>query len=82
MIVDHGGCGIRTPVPPRHKSSGINVLQHGDAGRGAESGASKADSLPIDDDLAAIDAVWPDLPNAVKAGIVAMVQAAKGAEGD
>ena len=82
MIVDHGGCGIRTPVPPRHKSSELNVLQHGDAGRGAESGASKADSLPIDADLASVIDSWPDLPNAVKAGIVAMVGAAKGAEGD
>jgi hypothetical protein len=42
---------------------------------GAESGAHSA---PIGADLQAIIQRWPELPNAVKAGIVAMVKAADG----
>lgn len=34
------------------------------------------DSLAIDPDLAAVIDAWPDLPDAVRAGIVAMVRAA------
>ena len=45
---------------------------------GAESGAHNA---PIDADLQAIIEQWPELPDAVKAGIVAMVKAADGGDG-
>ena len=31
-------------------------------------------------DLAAVVAAWPELPEAIKAGIVAMVKAASGSE--
>jgi hypothetical protein len=37
---------------------------------------SATDALPADPDLAAVVAAWDRLPAAVKAGIVAMVQAA------
>jgi len=34
--------------------------------------------LPEDADLAAVNAAWPALPEALKAGILAMVKAASG----
>ena len=39
-------------------------------------GSDPPRSLSSDDDLSAIAAAWPDLPNAIRAGIVAMVRAA------
>jgi len=44
---------------------------------GAESGAVGALSAPIHPDLAAVIEAWPRLPEAVRAGIVAMVKAAE-----
>ncbi len=46
-----------------------------------ESPASNPDSLTENDpDLAAVVAAWADLPNAVRAGILAMVRVAGGDE--
>ena len=47
---------------------------------GAESGAVDADCSPIDPDLQSIIERWHDLPEAIKAGILAMVQATGGAD--
>ena len=44
---------------------------------GAESGAQRAPKSPNDHDLQQVAAAWPKLPGAVKAGIVAMVEATK-----
>ena len=49
----------------------------------SEPGAPKASPaacppVPADEDLAAVVGAWPDLPAAVKAGIVAMVKASGG----
>lgn len=51
-------------------------------GRGTESGTLAADSTPVDPDLAEIASAWPTLPDAIKAGVMAMVKAAaaKGAD--
>jgi hypothetical protein len=43
---------------------------------GAESGASCGDSRPIDPDLMAVIAAWPDLPETVRQSIMAAVRAA------
>jgi len=43
---------------------------------GAESGALGAPETLADPDLRAVVEGWPELPEAVRAGIVAMVQAA------
>ena len=43
---------------------------------GAESGAVGAAEARIDADLALVIDAWPTLPEAIKAGILAMVQAA------
>ena len=43
---------------------------------GAESGAVGAEKALIDADLAAVIDAWPNLPEAIRAGIVAMVRAA------
>jgi len=45
---------------------------------GAESGALSVPERPIDPDLQRLIDAWPTLPEAVKVGIVAMVEAAKG----
>jgi len=41
---------------------------------GAESGAVGSKNAPIDPELQAVIDRWPDLPDALKAGILAMVQ--------
>ena len=42
---------------------------------GAESGAVDTEKAPVDPDLARLIDGWPGLPEAAKAGIVAMVRA-------
>ena len=44
---------------------------------GAESGAQAASTAVSDPDLAAVVKAWPKLPEPVRAGIVAMVKAAR-----
>ena len=44
---------------------------------GAQSGARNEHTESSDPDLASVIAAWPDLPRAIKAGILAMVSAAK-----
>lgn len=44
---------------------------------GAESGVLGAQNGPFDADLAAVVTAWPTLPAAIKAGILAMIGAAK-----
>lgn len=44
---------------------------------GAESGALGALDGPFDADLATVIEAWPGLPDAIKAGILAMIGAAK-----
>ncbi len=43
---------------------------------GAESGAVETEKAPIDPDLARLIDTWPNLPEAIRAGIVAMVNTA------
>ena len=43
---------------------------------GAESGALAAREAPMDPALAAVIEAWPTLPEAIKAGILAMIRAA------
>jgi hypothetical protein len=43
---------------------------------GAESGELCAENQPIDPNLTVIIEAWPTLPEAIKAGILAMVRAA------
>jgi hypothetical protein len=40
------------------------------------------DTCKTDPDLAAVVVAWPNLPEAIRAGIVAMVRAASGEDGD
>jgi hypothetical protein len=48
---------------------------------GAECGALGAQNAPLDPDLAAVVDAWHKLPDAIKAGILAMVTAARRNEG-
>jgi len=45
---------------------------------GAQSGALVAQNRPCDADLAEVAQAWPSLPAALRAGILAMVRAARG----
>jgi len=49
--------------------------------RGAKSGALRANSTEIDPKLATIINAWPMLPEAIRAGIVAMVKASAATTG-
>ncbi len=53
-----------------------NELRDAEDPRGAESGAVDTEKVPIDPDLARLINAWPNLPEAIRAGIVAMVRAA------
>jgi hypothetical protein len=44
---------------------------------GAESGAPGARKAPLDPELAAVVDAWPALPEAIKAGILAMIGSCK-----
>ena len=57
------------------KSSGDTTIS---ASAGANAGAVETKTAHDDPDLQAIIDAWPALPEAIKAGIVAMVQAAGG----
>lgn len=46
---------------------------------GAKSGALGAQNGPLDPDLVVVAEAWPGLPDALRAGILAMVRAASGA---
>jgi hypothetical protein len=66
---------------PEHPTDS-NGKTENHATRGTESGTLGDDSAsnrqPADPDLADVVNAWPSLPEALKAGIVAMVKAAKG----
>lgn len=61
-----------------HKSLGTcndNELEGAVARLGAESGAVAAETPAFDSDLAAVMEAWPNLPDVVRVGIMAMVRA-------
>jgi hypothetical protein len=64
------GTGIELPPETTGNPSGSDQS-------GAESGALGAREAPIDQELAAVVDAWPALPAAIKAGILAMIRAAK-----
>lgn len=79
-----GATGLEPPRFPCGK-------QGGPSEGGAQSGALPGDSAPkpapatpptppADPDLGAVVAAWPALPPALRAGIVAMVKAARGGQ--
>jgi hypothetical protein len=61
-------------IEPAPKSSGNSG---GRDQSGAECGALAAPEASLDPDLAAVVDAWPTLPAAIKAGILAMIGAAK-----
>ena len=72
---------LRFPKPQtsERKCSNDNGLQDSAESGTTPSTTTVQENSPIDPDLAAVIDAWPALPDAVKAGIVAMVGAAKGA---
>ncbi|UCC30279.1 MAG: hypothetical protein JSU86_19025 [Phycisphaerales bacterium] len=60
--------------PPQDFPEKTTVSEQG----GAESGAHAAPIAVSDPDLRAVVSAWPELPEALRKGIVAMVKAASG----
>jgi hypothetical protein len=67
------GSGVATNADRRHLRQGATTNGNTRPGCATESATS---SLNDDPDLAVVVAAWPELPVAVRAGIVAMVKAA------
>jgi len=63
-----------TGLEPVTESSGENG--HGTQSA-AESAALDATEAPVGSDLRAVVSAWPNLPDAIRAGILAMIGAAK-----
>jgi len=63
--------GVERPHENQRKTA---ILAEG----GAESGAAGAADAPVDADLRAVVEAWPDLPEAARARILAIIEAAGG----
>jgi hypothetical protein len=72
-VVVHTGC--EHPADSAGKSG---ISQQGGTESGPLGGDLASIRQPADSDLAAVVEAWPDLPAAIRAGILAMIQAAKG----
>ena len=59
--------------PPSNSPGNTGIPQAG----GAESGALAAPKPPSDPDLRAVVEAWPELPDAVRVAVVALVKAVK-----
>ncbi len=68
---------FRRPMAESHKSNIDKGLRIATQPIGHQ---LSTDTCQNDPDLAAVVAAWPDVPEAIKAGIVAMVKAASGSE--
>ena len=69
-------CNLNTRRGVEHVSNSSRIKESEDSG-GAECGADFSDSPPSDPDLAVVIDAWAKLPEAVRAGILAMIRAVK-----
>ncbi len=67
-LKNSGWGGIRT-----HSQNAVNLSGMGQSG--AECGALVAQATPLAPDLAAVVDAWSKLPDAIRAGILAMIRA-------
>lgn len=71
-----GATGIELPRFP----AGVTPVSDSGGSKsgntGAPSSGSPGPAAPADPDLAAVVAAWPDLPPALRAGVLALVRAA------
>ena len=75
LAISHKAAAVEAAgIEPGPKSTGNSGV--GDQS-GAECGALGVQSAPIDPDLRAVIEHWPALPEAIKAGILAMIRAAE-----
>ncbi len=74
--LDEWSRGESNPRPVSVQGSTDNDLRDASNAGGAESGAVPPISTPNDPDLTRLIDAWPTLPEAIKAGILAMVTAA------
>ncbi len=74
-----GRGGLEQPASPAGNTPVSDSRGNKSGNIGADSGRSAGpDTPPADPELAAVVAAWPDLPGAVRAGILAMVAASGG----
>ena len=66
-------------VPPRGNAHGAETSGKSGfpSGQRAKRSAIELETPPIDPDLAAVVDAWPKLPEAIRAGILAMIRAAE-----
>jgi hypothetical protein len=69
MTGQSGGGGIRTPREIPEETALSNQ-------GGAESGAVTSEIRPIDSNLAHVVSAWPDLPEAIRRAVLALVNTA------
>ena len=75
-----GGGGNRTPVPTSKPPTNRPLPETGGAESGARSDGKPAGKPELPPELARLVKAWPELPPALRAGILAMVAAARGRE--
>ena len=68
-------------LEPPHERTPVNTVQGKDLRQGEQdadaAGAAESDAVEVaDEDLSRLIDAWPQLPEAIRAGIVAMVNAA------
>src|SRR5271157_3381954 len=69
--------GLRRAESPQRSSQGAT---ESDTTRPSRATRGATRPLPDDPDLAAMVAAWPELPEAIRAGLLAMVRAASGSD--
>jgi hypothetical protein len=71
-LVENQPMGVTGLEQPAKSSANAAEMVQG----GAESGALGVENTPVDAQLASVVEVWPKLSEPIKAGILAMIQAA------
>lgn len=75
-----GAGGFEQSQDSREKHAGPEAGGNNSGNKDTSSAVSPAPERPTDPELASVVVAWPNLPPAIRAGIVAMVKASGGRE--